>query len=81
MQKGQKLLKTKEIVCLVLNVGENCIGSIFNDSLSSGQEKKESKFSELLKKIRTFNKAYLSVIRTILVVCGVVFLAVVGFAL
>jgi preprotein translocase subunit Sss1 len=56
------------------------MGSIFIDPMKNNGEEDVSKFRGIFKKARTFDKAYLNLIKTILVVLGVILLGLVGFA-
>jgi hypothetical protein len=49
--------------CMVLNVGTQCIGSIFKDPKRSMETAADAKWSSYVKTQRTFDKAYKQSIR------------------
>jgi len=58
VHRGSFLKNTPLATCLVLNVGTQCIGSIYKDPKKSMETIADAKWSSYVKTQRSFDKAY-----------------------
>ena len=63
VHRGSFLKNTPLATCLVLNVGTQCIGSIYKDPKKSLETVADAKWSSYVKTQRSFDKAYKQSIR------------------
>lgn len=75
-QRGQILVQTPQVICLVLNLGDQCIGNVFKTS----QEMHEvstirNRFRRIFRKQKLFDQAYFQSLRAIniVLVCILIF--------
>ena len=52
------LKNTPQVICLVLNVGNQCIGSIYKDPKKYNMSNTDTKLQSYVKTQRSFDKAY-----------------------
>ena len=82
VQRGAILTQTPQVICLVLNVGIQCIGSVYKDP----QEAKHSsnytiRLRSMVKSQRSFDKAYKHSIRIFLLSITILYFVFTGLSL
>lgn len=77
-QRGQLLIHTAQVICLVLNVGDQCIGSVFKNPNDVRQTTSRTKLINLFQASRSFSKAYSTNIRSILISMTITFALLAG---
>lgn len=82
VQRGAILTQTPQVICLVLNVGIQCIGSVYKDP----QEAKHSsnytiRLRSMVKAQRSFDKAYKHSIRIFLMSLTILYFVFTGLSL
>jgi hypothetical protein len=75
VQRGALLTHSPEVICLVLNVGNQCMGSVYKDPKSSLESLTNQKLKSFVKTQRSFDKAYKQSIRVILIGWALFYLA------
>ena len=78
VQRGALLTHSPEVICLVLNVGEQCMGSVYRDPKNTLESQTNQKLKSFVKTQRSFDKAYKQSIRVILIGLSTVFLCLTG---
>jgi len=74
VQRGALLTHSPEVTCLVLNVGDQCMGSVYKDPKSSLESLTNQKLKSFVKTQRSFDKAYKQSVRVVLVGWAVFYL-------
>jgi hypothetical protein len=76
VQRGTFLRNTPQTICLVLNVGNQCIGSIYKDPKKYMMTSSDQVLSSFVKTQRSFDKAYKQSIRIFLVSLTILFVVI-----
>ena len=74
VSRGQILTHTPLVICLVLNVGDQCMGNLYKDPSEAKQSSTNLKLRSMTKTQRSFDKAYKQSIRVILIGLSIIFL-------
>lgn len=74
--RGALLTHSPEVICLVLNVGDQCMGSVYKDPKNSLDSQTNQKLKSFVKTQRSFDKAYKQSIRLILIGLSIVFMSI-----
>ena len=74
VQRGALLTHNTECICLVLNVGDQCMGNVYKDPKNSLDSQTNQKLKSFVKTQRSFDKAYKQSIRIILIGWSVFYL-------
>ena len=64
------------MICLVLNVGDQCMGSVYKDPKSAMDTTTTLRLRSMVKTQRSFDKAYKQSIRLILIGLSIVFMSI-----
>lgn len=67
VMRGTYLRETPEVICLVLNVGQQCLGSIYKDPKKYSESFIDTKLQSYVKTQKSFDKAYKQQIRIFLI--------------
>lgn len=76
VQRGTFLRNTPQAICLVLNVGNQCIGSIYKDPKKYMMTSTDQVLTSFVKTQRSFDKAYKQSIRVFLISLAVLFVVI-----
>lgn len=80
-QRGQILMQTPMVLGLVLNVGDQCISSVYKDPYLSLKSSTNLKFRSMVKVQRSFDKAYKYTIRVFLLSLAILYMVFAGLAI
>ena len=58
VQRGALLTHSPEVICLILNVGDQCMGSVYKDPKNSLASLTNQKLKSFVKTQTSFDKAY-----------------------
>ena len=75
VQRGALLTHTSCVTCLVLNVGDQCMGSVYKDPKSAMDSSTHQRLKSFVKTQRSFDKAYKQSIRQILMTLAIIYMA------
>jgi len=81
VQRGALLTQTPIVICLVLNVGDQCMGSVFRDPKQAKETTNNLRLRSMVKTQRSFDKAYKHSIRIFLMSLAVLYLVFTGLAI
>lgn len=81
IQRGALLTQTPQVTCLVLNVGDQCMGSVYKDPKQTRESTTNLRLRSMVKTQRTFDKAYKHSIRLFLMSLAILYLVFTGLAI
>lgn len=76
VQRGALLTHTPQVTCLVLNVGDQCMGSVYKDPKTAMDSDTSQKLKTFIKTQRSFDKAYKQSIRAFLLSLAIIYWAI-----
>jgi len=76
VSRGSLLTHTPQVTCLVLNVGDQCMGSVYRDPKTAMDSTTSLKLKSFVKTQRSFDKAYKQSIRMFLLSLFVCYLVI-----
>ena len=81
VQRGALLTQTPQVICLVLNVGDQCMGSVYKDPKQARETTTNLRLRSMVKTQRSFDKAYKHSIRLFLVSLAILYVVFTGLAI
>ena len=81
VSRGQILTQTPMVICLVLNVGDQCMGNLYKDPSEAKQSSTNLKLRSMTKTQRSFDKAYRQNIRIFLGSLATFFILISAFSM
>jgi hypothetical protein len=81
VQRGALLTQTPMVICLVLNVGDQCMGSVYKDPKQSNESSTNLRLRSMVKTQRSFDKAYKHSIRLFLLGLATLYMVFAGLAI
>ena len=75
------MTQTPQVICLVLNVGDQCMGSVYKDPKQARETTTNLRLRSMVKTQRSFDKAYKHSIRLFLVSLAILYVVFTGLAI